>query len=122
MICTGCVLCASFDAAEQQSVVREVLDHFEDAFLKDVKAKQIASRLYTRKVITEAVKTEIDRSSDNYTARDILFNYLKSSANEHTLKEFCDIVTSEQFEGDPVMHKLGKAMKAKLEAKLEAQG
>ena len=75
-------LCISSDSASQ------VLEKHEDEFFDAVDAKHNLLRLKRKKVITDSLITEIEKSN-NETAQEVLFNHLKYNADVPSLREYC---------------------------------
>ena len=87
------------------------LEKHEDDFFKYVNPKQSLRRLKRKGVITEDVKSSIERSNTEDALED-LYEHLKFRGNLHTLKEFCKMAID--AEGLPNMQALGRRMMEEL--------
>ena len=87
------------------------LEKHEDDFFKYVNPKQSLRRLKRKGVITEDVKSSIERSNTEDALED-LYEHLKFHGNLHTLKEFCKMAID--AEGLPNMQALGRKMMEEL--------
>ena len=112
-VCTGCVLCTSFDAAEQP-LAKRVLRECEKDFFQAVAVKEIARELCREKVIHQDVVDKI-KSATVKEARGHLFDHLMEYGTVATLEVLCDVMMSEDYDGYQRMQDLGKKMKAMLE-------
>ena len=71
--------------------VSHVLEKYEEEFFKVVDAKYNLLRLKRKMVIDGGLMAKIE-SNNNETAKELLFDHLKSNANVVTLREYCKIV------------------------------
>ena len=108
-----CSLCASFDAAGQPLEER-VLMEYETRFLKVVAAKNIYRELCQEHVIPQTVADQV-KSHSVEEARGHLFDHMRDYGTLATLKAFCDVITSEKYEGFQAMQDLGAEMRRRLE-------
>ena len=112
--CTGCALCAPFDAAEQP-LAKRVLRECEEDILQAVAVKEIKHELRRKKVIHQDVVDKITNSATVREARGHLFDHLMEYGTVASLKVCCDVMMSEAYDGLQAMQDLGKKMKAMLE-------
>ena len=110
----ACSLCASFDAAGQPLEER-VLMECQTRFLKVVAAKDIYRELCQKKVIPQTVVEKITNSHRVEEARGHLFDHMRDYGTLATLKTFCDVITSENYDGFQAMQDLGSEMRRRLE-------
>ena len=113
-VCTGCALCTSFDAAEQP-LAKRVLKECEEEFFQAVAVNEIARELCQKKVIHQDVVDKINKSATVKEARGHLFDHLMEYGTVASLKDCCDVMMSEEYDGYRGMQDLGKKMKAMLE-------
>ena len=113
-ICTGCVLCASFDAAEE-CLEKRVLKKCEESFFEVVAVRNIATGLRQRDVIPDGILNQITHSDSEETALRLLFGHLEKHADVDSLKTFCEVIISDGYKAYPRMQRLGKEMKDMLE-------
>ena len=109
-----CSLCASFDAAGQP-LEKRVLMECERSFYKVVAVKDIYRELCLKKVIPQTVADKITKSHSVEEARGHLFDHIRDYGTIDTLKAFCDVITSEEYDGFQAMHDFGLEMKRRLE-------
>ena len=87
--------------------VSHVLEKYEEDFFKVVDAKYNLLRLKRKMVIDGGLIAKME-STDDETAKEILFEHLRFNANMITLREYCKmIIAAEAF---PKMQKLGMEM------------
>ena len=108
-----CSLCASFDAAGQ-SLAKRVLLEYERSFYKVVAVNDIYRELCLKKVIPQTVADKITRSRSVKEARGHLFDHIRDYGTIDTLKAFCDVITSEEYDGFQAMQDFGLEMKRRL--------
>ena len=108
-----CSLCASFDAAGQ-SLAKRVLLEYERSFYKVVAVNNIYRELCLKKVIPLTVADKITRSHGVKEARGHLFDHIREYGTIDTLKAFCDVITSEEYDGFQAMQDFGLEMKRRL--------
>ena len=92
--------------------VESTLKQFQESFVKDAGAKQVASELQRLQVIPEPVETNIERAEDRKTANGLLYDHLYAQGTFQTLEIVCDVFIEE--EGYPRMNQLGRKMKEEL--------
>ena len=110
----ACSLCASFDAAGQPLEER-VLMECQTRFFKVVAAKDIYRELCQKKVIPQTVADQITKSHSVEKARGHLFDHMRDYGTLATLKVFCDVITSEKYDGFQAMQDFGAEIKRRLE-------
>ena len=111
-----CSLCASFNAAGQP-LVKRVLMECQTRFFKVVAAKEIYRELCQKYVIPQTVADKITASHSVKEARGHLFDHMRDYGTLDTLKVFCDVITSEQYDVFPAMQDFGSEMR-----RLEQEG
>ena len=109
-----CSLCASFDAAGQPLEER-VLMECQTRFFKVVAAKDIYRELCQKHVIPQTVADKITKSHSVEEARGHLFDHMRDYGTLATLKAFCDVITSEKYDGFRAMHDFGSELRRRLE-------
>ena len=87
------------------------LKKYEKEFTTVVYAKQGLFKLKRLGVISEDVKTSIEKEN-NENATEILYAHLSGNANVATLREWCDVAIDAS--GYPKMKDLGRKMKDAL--------
>ena len=88
----------------------------ERSFYEVVAAKDIyLSELCRKKVIPQTVADKITRSHSVKEARGHLFDHIRDYGTIDTLKVFCDVITSEEYDGFQAMQDFGLEMKRRLE-------
>ena len=108
-----CSLCASFDAAGQPLEER-VLMECQTRFLKVVAAKDIYRELCQKKVIPQTVVEKITNSHRVEEARGHLFDHMRDYGTLATLKVFCDVISSDKYNGFPAMQDFGTELRRRL--------
>lgn len=108
------ILCASFDAADDNVLVAMVLTKFQNRFFQHVDAKLIARGLLNEHVIHKTVFSKIEGSTTDDQARGVIFDHLQQYGTVDSLKAFCRVIRSDDFMGVPAMQVLGKDMKEEL--------
>ena len=109
-----CCPCASF-AAAGQPLEKRVLMECEKRFFKVVAVKETYRELCREHVIPQAVADKITKSHSEKEARGHLFDHMRVYGTLHTLKVFCDVIASEEYNGFQAMQDFGSEMKRKLE-------
>ena len=84
-----------------------VLEKYEEEFFKVVDAKYNLLKLKRKMVIDGGLIAKMESTNDE-TAKELLFEHLKSNANVVTLREYCKMIIV--AEGFPKMQKLGMRM------------
>ena len=87
--------------------VSHVLEKYEDEFFKVVDAKYNLLRLKRKMVIDGGLIAKIESTNDE-TAKELLFEHLRFNANVVTLREYCKMVSAAK--AFPKMQKLGMEM------------
>ena len=87
--------------------VSHVLEKYEEVFFKVVDAKYNLLRLKRKMVIDGGLIAKIESTNDE-TAKEILFEHLRFNANMITLREYCKMII--EAEAFPKMQKLGTQM------------
>ena len=77
-------------------------------FLQVVAVKEVYRELYVKRVIHRSVQTKITNSRSVQEARGHLFDHMREYGTLDTLNIFCDVITSEEYDGFPAMQDLGK--------------
>ena len=109
-----CTLCASFDAAGQP-VEKRVLMECQTRFFKVVAVKVIYRELCQKKVIPQTVADIITKSQSVEDAQGHLFDHMRVYGTFDTLKVFCNVISSEEYDGFQAMQDFGAEMKRRLE-------
>ena len=87
--------------------VSHVLEKYEEEFFNVVDAKYNLHRLKRKMVIDGGLMAKIESTNDE-TAKELLFEHLKFNANVVTLREYCKmVIAAKTF---PNMQKLGTQM------------
>ena len=76
---------------------------------------RIFHELYEKKVIDETTERCIFESRNDDKKRGHLFYHMWDYGTLDTLKVFCDVITSEEYNGIAAMQDLGREMKRELE-------
>ena len=84
-------------------------------FLKVVAVREIYRELCRKTVIPLIVADKITKSHGVQEAREHLFDHMRDYGTLDTLKVFCDMITSEEYDGYPAMQDLGAEIKSRLE-------
>ena len=114
-VCTGLfLLCASFVAAGQP-LEKRVLMEFQTRFFEVVAVKDICRELCQKHVIHQTVADTITASHSVEEARGHLFDHMRDYGTIDTLKVFCDVIISEEYDGFQAMQAYGEKMKRRLE-------
>ena len=106
-------LCASLNAAEE-SLDKRVLKEYRTRFFKFVAVRKVYRELFWKDVIDDIVQKAITDSRNVDEARGYLFDHLMENGNLESLKDFCHVITSEEFKSFPAMQDLGTDMKRAL--------
>ena len=109
-----CSLCASLDATGQP-LEKRVLKEFQTRFFEVVAAKDIYRELCLKKVIHQIVADKITNSHSVQDARGHLFDHMRDYGTLDALKVFCDVISSEKYDGFQAMQVFGSEMKRRLE-------
>ena len=107
-------LCASLDAA-QLDLHKRVLRKCQTHFLQVVAVNEVYRELYKKHVIHQNVQSKITNSRSVQEARGHLFDHMRDYGTLDTLKVFCDVITSEEYDGFQAMQDFGKLIKDMLE-------
>ena len=107
-------LCASLDAAEE-SLEKRVLIAYALRFRQVVAVYRIYRKLREKKVIDQTVEKAITNSHNVEEARGRLFDHMRDYGTIDTLKIFCDVITSEEYDGIQAMQDLGTEIKTTLD-------
>ena len=87
-------------------------------FLDVLAVYRIYRELCEKKVIDRTVEKAITNSHNVDEARGCLFDHMREYGTLATLKAFCDVITSEKYNGIQAMQDFG----AKLKRRLEQEG
>ena len=87
----------------------------QTSFFKVVAAKDIYRELCQKKVIPKAVADKITKSHSVEEALGHLFDHMRDYGTLATLKVFCDVITSEKYDGFQAMQDFGAEIKSRLE-------
>ena len=109
-----CSLCASFDAAGKP-LEKRVITECETRFFEVVAVKEIYRELFQKKVIPQTVADKITASHSVEEARRHLFDHMRDYGTLATLKVFCDVISSEKYDGLQAMEDFGSEVKRRLE-------
>ena len=107
-------LCASLDAAGQP-LEKRVLKEYRARILKVVAVNKVYRELRDKNVIDDDVEKAITLSQTEDKARGYLFDHMMEYGNLKSLKDFCHVITSEDYMGNPAMQDLGRDMKKTIE-------
>ena len=88
---------------------------YERRFYNVVAAKDIYRELCLKNVIPQTVADRITKSHSVQDARGHLFDHIRDYGTIDTLKAFCDVITSEEYDGFQAMQDFGLEMKRRLE-------
>ena len=84
-------------------------------FFEVVAVKEIYRELCHKKVIPQTVADQITKSHSVEEARGHLFDHMRDYGTLATLKAFCDVITSEKYNGFRAMQDFGSEMRRRLE-------
>ncbi len=87
----------------------------ETRFYEVVAVKDIYQELCWEHVIPQTVADRITDSHSVGEARGHLFDHMRDYGTLATLKAFCDVITSEEYDGFQAMQDFGSEMKRRLE-------
>ena len=87
----------------------------ETSFYKVVAVMEVYRELCREHVIPQIVADKITKSHSLGEARRHLFDHMRDYGTLHTLIKFCDVITSEDFDGFEKMQEFGREMKGKLQ-------
>ena len=76
---------------------------------------EIYRELCYKEVIPQTVADKITNSHSVEQARGHLFDHMRVQGTLDSLKVFCDVITSEEYNGFRKMQEFGKEMKRKLQ-------
>ena len=108
-----CSLCASFDAAGQ-SLAKRVLLEYKAEFLDVLAVYTIYRELCAKNVIDQTVEKAITNSRNDNEARGHLFDHMRDYGTLDTLKVFCDVISSEKYNGIQAMQDFGADIRRRL--------
>ena len=84
-------------------------------FLQVVAVSEVYRELCEKHVIHQNVQSKVTNSHSVQDARGHLFDHMRDYGTLDTLKVFCDVITSEEYDGFQAMQDLGKLIKDMLE-------
>ena len=114
-VCTGLFfVCCSLDA-DGEPLKKMLLEAYKTHFFKVVAVDRIYRELCEKKVIDEITEKCIFGSRSDDEKRGHLFYHMRDYGTSDTLNVFCDVITSEKYNGIAAMQDLGKEMKRALE-------
>ena len=87
---------------------------YETHFFQVVSVKDIYRKLYQKHLISPAVADKITNSHSVEEARGQLFDHLMNYGTLDSLKAFCDVITSEEYNGFQAMQDFGANLKRSL--------
>ena len=88
---------------------------YETQFYEIVAVMEIYRELCWEHVIPQTVANKITKSHSVEEARGHLFDHMRDYGTLHSLKVFCDVITSEKHVGYPAMQDFGTEMTRRLE-------
>ena len=88
---------------------------YKAEFLDVVAVDRIYRELCAKKVIDQTVEKDITNSHSVEEARGHLFDHMRDYGTLATLKAFCDVITSEKYNGIQAMQDFGAKVKGRLE-------
>ena len=88
---------------------------YKAEFLNVLAVYRIYRELCEKKVIDQVVEKDITNSHNVDEARGRLFDHLRDYGTLATLKAFCDVITSEKYDGIQAMQDFGAKVKRRLE-------
>ena len=91
---------------------------YKAEFLDVLAVYRVYRELCEKKVIDQVVEKDITNSHNVDEARWRLFDHLRDYGTLATLKAFCDVITSEKYDGIQAMQDFG----AKVQRRLEQEG
>ena len=87
----------------------------ETRFLKVVAVKEIYRELFQKHVIPQTVMDKITMSHSIEEARARLLDHMREYGTLDSLKVFCNVINSEQYDGFQAMQDFGSEIERKLE-------
>ena len=87
----------------------------ETRFYEVVAVMEVYRELCQKHVIPQAVADKITKSHSEKEARGHLFDHMRVYGTLATLKTFCDVITSEKYDGFQAMQDFGSEMRRRLE-------
>ena len=108
-----CSLCVSFDAAGQP-LEKRVLRECQTRFLEVVAVKNIYRELCQKHVIHQTVADKITHSHSVEEARGHLFDHIRDYGTLATLNDFCDVISSDKYNGFRAMQDFGAELRRRL--------
>ena len=108
-----CSLCAYFDAAGQP-LEKRVLRECQTRFLEVVAVNNIYRELCQKHVIHQTVADKITNSHSVEEARGHLFDHIRDYGTVATLKDFCDVISSDKYNGFRAMQDFGAELRRRL--------
>ena len=87
----------------------------ETRFYEVVAVMEVYRELCQKHVIPQAVADKITKSDSEKEARGHLFDHMRDYGTLATLKVFCDVITSDKYDGFQAMQDFGSEMKRRLE-------
>ena len=88
---------------------------YEAEFFNVLAVYRIYRELCGKKVIDRTVEKDIANSHNVVDARGRLFDHMRDYGTLDTLKAFCDVITSEKYDGIQAMQDFGAKVKRRLE-------
>ena len=114
-VCTGLFfVCCSLDA-DGEPLEKRLLEAYKTRIFKVVDADTIYRKLCEENVIHVTTERRIFESRSEDKKRGHLFYHMWDYGTLDTLKVFCDVITSEEYNGIAAMQDLGREMKRELE-------
>ena len=107
-------VCCSLDA-DGELLEKRLLEAYKTHFFEVVAVDRIFRELCEKKVIDETTERRIFDSHSDDEKRGHLFYHMRDYGTLDTLKVFCDVITSEEYNGIAAMQDLGREMKRALE-------
>ena len=107
-------MCCSLDA-DGEPLKKGLLEAYKTHFFEVVAVDRIFRELCEKKVIDETTESCIFESRSDNDKRGHLFSHMRDYGTLDTLKVFCDVITSEKYNGIAAMQDLGREMKRALE-------
>ena len=86
----------------------------ETRFYEVVAVKETYRELCRKHVIPQTVADQITKSHSVEEARGHLFDHMRDYGTLDTLKVFCDVITSEKYNGIQAMQDFGAEIKRRL--------
>ena len=87
---------------------------YKAEFLKVVAVYRIYRELCQKRVIDQTVEKNIANIHNVDEARGWLFDHMRDYGTLDTLKVFCDVITSEKYDGFQAMQDFGAEIKRRL--------